>query len=449
MAYEKVHEAANIMHVQLVKRKPSPEDNFRSKRLPCDILGVCWTNYGNEFTNDAALGNALMGYGQAQSKLASCQDDFANSMKYEYLDKLDEGMTHFKDYQNIRRKLESRRLDYDSKLSRLQKSKKEKPELEQEVQSAKIKYEEAEYDVMQKLASLQDFEDEHYQAISRLLELQEQHLVRSLEIVQQAKSNWGKGQASARQTKLTSVSRSDYSGSRQGSTDSVQHSSAYVPTPVIQKPSFMQEEPSTYLPTSIAKKPSFTHEHSPVYVPNSIVKKPSIIQENLPRQTPPPPPPSARKRSQSTLPKRKALYDFAATSEDELSFKTNDIVQVIEEVDEGWWLGELNGKRGIFPVNYTEPITQGPPVPSRPPVVSSSSSRTQSSVYEEESPFQNRTPPSLIQSSRSSTASRTAPNTPQSRATPDYFAACGDCGCDDFAANVFKKGHCNNCFHKH
>ncbi|ODQ52435.1 BAR-domain-containing protein [Saitoella complicata NRRL Y-17804] len=28
-------------------------------------------------------------------------------------------------------------------------------------------------------------------------------------------------------------------------------------------------------------------------------------------------------------------------------------------------------------------------------------------------------------------------------------AECGECGCDEFQANVFKKGQCNNCFHAH
>lgn len=114
-------------------------------------------------------GNALINFGQAQSKLADCQDDFANSMKYDYLDKLEEGMNQFKEYQSLRKKLESRRLDYDAKLARLQKSKKEKPELEQEMQAAKMKYEEAEYDVIQKLASLQEFEVREWALFCSLL----------------------------------------------------------------------------------------------------------------------------------------------------------------------------------------------------------------------------------------------------------------------------------------
>jgi hypothetical protein len=55
VAYEKLHASAAIMHGQLLKRKISPEDN-KSKRLPNDIIGVCMSNYGNEFTDDTPLG---------------------------------------------------------------------------------------------------------------------------------------------------------------------------------------------------------------------------------------------------------------------------------------------------------------------------------------------------------------------------------------------------------
>lgn len=97
-------------------------------------------------------------FGLAQSKVAAYQEEFADMMKAEYMEKLDQGLQHYKEYQALRKKLESRRLDYDAKLSRLQKSKKEKPELEQEMQAAKLKYEDSEYDVVQKMATLQEFE---------------------------------------------------------------------------------------------------------------------------------------------------------------------------------------------------------------------------------------------------------------------------------------------------
>jgi len=49
-----------------------------------------------------------------------------------------------------------------------------------------------------------------------------------------------------------------------------------------------------------------------------------------------------------------ALYDYQAMAEDEISFDPNDIISNIEMVDEGWWAGELGGKRGMFPANYVE-----------------------------------------------------------------------------------------------
>lgn len=41
----------------------------------------------------------------------------------------------------MQKKLHSRRLDYDAKLAKVQKAKKEKPEWEEEMQAAKGKYE--------------------------------------------------------------------------------------------------------------------------------------------------------------------------------------------------------------------------------------------------------------------------------------------------------------------
>lgn len=42
--------------------------------------------------------------------------------------------------------------------------------------------------------------------------------------------------------------------------------------------------------------------------------------------------------------------------DDEISFDPDDIIENIEEVDEGWWMGTVNGKRGLFPSNYVEAV---------------------------------------------------------------------------------------------
>uniref|UniRef100_A0A3B4GBD3 Osteoclast-stimulating factor 1 n=1 Tax=Pundamilia nyererei TaxID=303518 RepID=A0A3B4GBD3_9CICH len=52
----------------------------------------------------------------------------------------------------------------------------------------------------------------------------------------------------------------------------------------------------------------------------------------------------------------RALYDFKAEEADELEFSAGDIIEVLEVSDQTWWQGQLRGKKGLFPSNYTKPI---------------------------------------------------------------------------------------------
>ena len=68
---------------------------------------------------------------------------------------------------------------------------------------------------------------------------------------------------------------------------------------------------------------------------------------------------------------RRALYDFTATNTDELTIIPGDEIQVVSESSESWWVGECRGRRGLFPVSYTEEVPQKPPLPARFPSLSS------------------------------------------------------------------------------
>lgn len=49
------------------------------------------------------------------------------------------------------------------------------------------------------------------------------------------------------------------------------------------------------------------------------------------------------------------MFDFSGSS-DELSFRTGDEIAVLSEPKGGWSMGEVSGRRGLFPINYTEEI---------------------------------------------------------------------------------------------
>ena len=54
----------------------------------------------------------------------------------------------------------------------------------------------------------------------------------------------------------------------------------------------------------------------------------------------------------------KVLFRYTAEYEDELSLEPGQIVVVINEEEEGWWRGSLNGKQGLFPSNFVDPIPE-------------------------------------------------------------------------------------------
>uniref|UniRef100_A0A672LPC7 Osteoclast-stimulating factor 1 n=1 Tax=Sinocyclocheilus grahami TaxID=75366 RepID=A0A672LPC7_SINGR len=72
----------------------------------------------------------------------------------------------------------------------------------------------------------------------------------------------------------------------------------------------------------------------------------------------PPPAPSSRPKPQPRPqgPRCRALYQYFGQDVDEISFDVNDIIDLINEDQSGWWRGRIHGKEGLFPGNYVEKI---------------------------------------------------------------------------------------------
>jgi son of sevenless-like protein len=53
----------------------------------------------------------------------------------------------------------------------------------------------------------------------------------------------------------------------------------------------------------------------------------------------------------------RALYDYEADDRTSLSFHEGDVIQVITQLESGWWDGVINGVRGWFPSNYCQVVS--------------------------------------------------------------------------------------------
>ena len=53
----------------------------------------------------------------------------------------------------------------------------------------------------------------------------------------------------------------------------------------------------------------------------------------------------------------RALYDYRSQDASSLSFFKGDIIEVLTQLESGWWDGLLNDERGWFPSNYVQRIS--------------------------------------------------------------------------------------------
>ncbi|XP_032157774.1 SH3 domain-containing protein 21 isoform X2 [Mustela erminea] len=57
----------------------------------------------------------------------------------------------------------------------------------------------------------------------------------------------------------------------------------------------------------------------------------------------------------------KVNFNYIPEQADELKLQAGETVEVIKEIEDGWWLGKKNGQLGAFPSNFVELLDSGPP----------------------------------------------------------------------------------------
>ncbi|CAG8469419.1 4229_t:CDS:2 [Paraglomus brasilianum] len=456
--YEKILTTTNSYLKTIGKKKTSFDD--RSRSLPIESLGAAMRVFGEELGSDSEFGVALVKFGIANEKIASAQLEYLTRVKDEFLDGVNAVTADIKLYQALKKKLESRRLDYDAKQNRVQKSKKEKPELEEEMQAAKQKYEETLEDLENKINTIFEHEEHSVKDVSSFLDAQFEFFKRGYEILAEVKEDWVEVNSgtTSRRPLISRRSTRDSRTSRDDTEDQLS-----------------DDDTRSYSNDSRSKKAGTSRSSGTVSKPKSLKSNVS----NKPTRSLSPSSYSKDSSSSSGAKKVKAIYEFEASGDDELTIAVDDVITVTEEIDEGWWNGEITDpdgtvRSGMFPANYTTEINE-PISNRRTPTISRQSyddSENEESIDTVRSRHvppvpsrQSKPPPS--KSSRSAPAPRpvmtrgsSASSTSSAQRTsylPDFsndhgssnVGPCQECGCDDYAANVFKKGSCNNCFHKH
>lgn len=118
-----------------------------------------------------------------------------------------------------------------------------------------------------------------------------------------------------------------------------------------------------------------------IEVENDFLPVEKTIGKKLPPATSAPDPSKTEMDSRTkTKDYCKVIFPYEAQNDDELTIKEGDIVTLINKdcIDVGWWEGELNGRRGVFPDNFVKLLPpdfdkegnrpKKPPPPSAPVV---------------------------------------------------------------------------------
>ncbi|XP_046832283.1 endophilin-A isoform X4 [Vespa velutina] len=306
---------------------------------PEGVLGDCMLTYGKKLGEDSIFAQALIEMGDAMKQMADVKYSLDDNIKQNFLEPLHHLQTKdLKEVMHHRKKLQGRRLDFDCKRRRQAKG---SHVSDDEIRQAEEKFAESlhlaqmgmfnllENDVEQ-VAQLATFSEAlleyHQQCIDILRVLTDKLLEKKEEAAIRPKMEFvPKTFADLHVEGLTT------SDAMNGGNFSI-HGSSRAGSPVHGdgKRSQLELFPAGNPPQSANASPLPSPSKSPARTP--MTRQPCCT----------------------------ALYDFEPENEGELGFKENDTIILIQKIDENWYEGSLNGRKGYFPVTYVQVVVPLP-----------------------------------------------------------------------------------------
>ncbi|XP_015190267.1 PREDICTED: endophilin-A isoform X6 [Polistes dominula] len=306
---------------------------------PEGVLGDCMLMYGKKLGEDSIFAQALIEMGDAMKQMADVKYSLDDNIKQNFLEPLHHLQTKdLKEVMHHRKKLQGRRLDFDCKRRRQAKGSNFSDD---EVKQAEEKFVESlhlaqlgmfnllENDVEQ-VAQLATFSEallEYHQQCTEILRVLTEKLFEKKEeaAVRPKMEFVPKPFADLHVEGLTS------SDAMNGGNFSL-HGSSRAGSPIHGdgKRSQLELFPAGNPPQSANASPLPSPSKSPARTP--MARQPCCT----------------------------ALYDFIPENEGELGFKENETITLIQKIDENWYEGSLNGRKGYFPVTYVQVVVPLP-----------------------------------------------------------------------------------------
>ncbi|EXJ63167.1 hypothetical protein A1O7_03612 [Cladophialophora yegresii CBS 114405] len=184
---EKMQRSMNAYIKAISKRS---EVEGKEKTLPIALMGGTMISHGEDFEPDSEYGQCLNMFGRTQERLARAQETYIVSATTSWLECLERSIVQMKEYQAARKRLETRRLAYDTSLAKMQKAKKEDFRVEEELRTQKAKYEESEDDVHRRMQEIRDADPESVADLGSFLDAELAYHDKCREALLQLRSEW-------------------------------------------------------------------------------------------------------------------------------------------------------------------------------------------------------------------------------------------------------------------
>ena len=184
---ERMNDSASTYLKSLSKRDAG---DAKEKQTSIAFFGSAMVAHGDDFDPESEFGQCLMGLGRANERMARMQETYVANGTSSWLESTERSLIQMKEYSAARKKLDNRRLAYDTASGKMQRSKKEDYRMEEELRSQKAKYEESNEEVHRRMLDIKEAEVDSVADLTSFLEAELAYYDRCRDILLQLKKEW-------------------------------------------------------------------------------------------------------------------------------------------------------------------------------------------------------------------------------------------------------------------